>query len=630
MTQRIVTIIGTDGSGKTTLSDQLAADLNGMGVSARREWLGAESYLMAPVRRVLKVAWSQEKAAGAPTPDAPVSELGYGQEIGRKQRLVRRFRWLAGIYVAMILLDYRMQLRLKLWRARRADVVIADRYLFDVLVNLGLTLGWSPAEVVKFAQRQLPKFPLPQVRVFLRVAPEVSMARKDDIPDISYLRLRFSYYEAVAHAFGFVERDGTLPIAENAEWLQSHLFGTLAKPAVHYVHSNNEDVGGADRVLATLATRMSREFARVAVSLRLGSSVVDEHTKAGTPVYVGGFTRPQVSDGPRGLLRFAFAAPGTWLHFWRVFGRERPDLVHVNDLYDFLPASAARSRGIPVIYHVRMIQQRPSLQRAFARIVPAISSASVSVSSAVRDHYFGAGGSAHVIHDHADPRLLADGQDSLGDAVVPAGLAGSGRLVVMVGRVEEWKGQHVFLDAVAALPNALRSTHRFALVGGPVPGKTDYFESIQQRATDLGVLFLGSRDDVPAILRSADVSVHCSVTPDPFPGVVVESLLSGAATVAAAAGGVPEMITSGSVGLLVEPGDSVALAVALEDLLTAEEAPRGRIGGAGRARMLELLDNERIDAQFIDLYTQQVARVGAALQPAGAVHTRKQEPNHAE
>lgn len=51
------------------------------------------------------------------------------------------------------------------------------------------------------------------------VAPENSFQRKNDILDIDYLRLRFSYYGAFAQAFGFGICDGTLPIATNCAWL---------------------------------------------------------------------------------------------------------------------------------------------------------------------------------------------------------------------------------------------------------------------------------------------------------------------------------------------------------------------------------------------------------------------------
>ena len=114
-------------------------------------------------------------------------------------------------------------------------------------------------------------------------------------------------------------------------------------------------------------------------------------------------------------------------------------------------------------------------------------------------------------------------------------------------------------------------------------------------------MVLGVRHDVPSILRAADVSVHCSIQPDPFPGVVVESLLSGAATIAANSGGVPEIINEAAVGVLTQPGDSEALAAALADLLR-RDSPRAIYAVPGRDRALQLVDSAEIDEQLSTLY----------------------------
>ncbi len=208
--RRIVTIMGTDGSGKTTLSTALVELLREEGIDAAREWLAAESYIMAPVRVALRLRWRKMES-----PEQSALDTNSSREVAQKQAMVTRYQWATRVYIGALLLDYRLQLAFKFLRSRRRQVLVADRYLFDVVVNLALTLGMSPAEAVELSQRQLARLPLPQVRVFLRVEPEVSLQRKDDIPDVEYLRLRFQYYEAIASAFGFVVLDGTRPVEEN-------------------------------------------------------------------------------------------------------------------------------------------------------------------------------------------------------------------------------------------------------------------------------------------------------------------------------------------------------------------------------------------------------------------------------
>jgi glycosyltransferase involved in cell wall biosynthesis len=185
----------------------------------------------------------------------------------------------------------------------------------------------------------------------------------------------------------------------------------------------------------------------------------------------------------------------------------------------------------------------------------------------------------------------------------------------MVGRIEPWKGQHVYLEAVRLLPKELRERHVFALVGGAVPGRDDYYRKVEGEAASLGVLMLGERADVPALLRAADISVHASTEPDPFPGVVIESLLAGAATVAARAGGVPEMVTHEDDGLLTNPGDPQELAVALKQLLLMDEVKLRGLGERGRTHALRLVDSSYVDEQLADLYRSLCPSPRSSLTP---------------
>jgi glycosyltransferase involved in cell wall biosynthesis len=438
----------------------------------------------------------------------------------------------------------------------------------------------------------------------------VSLARKDDVFDIDYLRMRLRYYDAIAKGFGFTVRDGTLPIAENAGWLLGEVAASARRPYVIYVHSNNVDIGGADKVLALMARHM-RDYGRpekgcrVAVALRLDTAIVDTYAEAGIPVMLHRFVRPQVSQGILGLVRLVLRAPGSLWFFWRLFGRERPDIVHVNDLYDFLPAFAARLRGIPVVWHIRMIPGSASLRRGLGGVLGFAASRVVFISRAVESFFPTVSAArSQVIYDFSDVRLSEGAAAAFDPAPRPAPLPQGGRLVVMVGRVEPWKGQDVFVDAVALLPEELRRKHVFALVGGQVPGKEDYFEQVALKAGEHGIHVLGARNDVPSILRSADVCVHCSVTPEPLGAVVLESMLAGAATVATNQGGVPEIIQTEAQGILLPPARPDLLAGVLMDLLEAEVPPRVRYAKAGYDRVSQLVDKTRICAELTSLYAE--------------------------
>lgn len=175
----------------------------------------------------------------------------------------------------------------------------------------------------------------------------------------------------------------------------------------------------------------------------------------------------------------------------------------------------------------------------------------------------------------------------------------------IVGRLDAWKGQHVFLDAAAQMNQG--EAVRFVIAGGPLFGKEAYEQELRARAQRLGIAahvdFLGHVSDVAVVLHDLDVLVHASVIPEPFGLVVIEGMAAGLPVVAADAGGVREIIANGVSGLLVPPGDANALAGALSDLLanplrarriaqTGQAHVRERFTAAGAARGVESVYEE--------------------------------------
>ena len=75
-----------------------------------------------------------------------------------------------------------------------------------------------------------------------------------------------------------------------------------------------------------------------------------------------------------------------------------------------------------------------------------------------------------------------------------------------------------------------------------------------------------------------------SIWPDPCPTVAMEAMAVGKPVIASRIGGLPEIVTDGETGILVEPGDSDALRTAIETLVN-DPALAARMGAAGRERV---------------------------------------------
>jgi len=172
-------------------------------------------------------------------------------------------------------------------------------------------------------------------------------------------------------------------------------------------------------------------------------------------------------------------------------------------------------------------------------------------------------------------------------------------VIAVVGRLTRWKGQDVFLRALAN--TKVRPRHTY-LVGGTFFGEEQFRTELEDLASELQlpVTFTGHLDDPTDILSIADILVHCSVIAEPFGQVVVEGLRAGCAVIATRPGGPAETIESGVHGLLVDAGDTDQLTDAL-DRLIADRDLRIRLAQAGqiRARRFDIADSAQTVASFL-------------------------------
>lgn len=175
-------------------------------------------------------------------------------------------------------------------------------------------------------------------------------------------------------------------------------------------------------------------------------------------------------------------------------------------------------------------------------------------------------------------------------APIRAALGWEDRTVVgIVGRLQEWKGQMVFLRAASALTRA-RPDLRFCVVGGSILGWEKSYErdvrayAAQDPALAGKVHFAGHQDDAYAWMDALDVVVHASFG-EPFGLVVVEAMALAKPLVATAGGGPSEIVEEGVSGLLVPQRDPEAIVGAVLRILDEDGlAGHLRRGGPIRAR----------------------------------------------
>jgi glycosyltransferase involved in cell wall biosynthesis len=290
------------------------------------------------------------------------------------------------------------------------------------------------------------------------------------------------------------------------------------------------------------------------------------------------------------------------------------NLLYANSQKAFVVAAlAGRWVRLPVVWHLRDLLTAehfsPSRRRLVVRLANRWASRVLANSEATAQAFVSSGGDVDkvaVVHNGIDPTPFVE-VDQGAVAAVRAELGLEAVPVVGVfSRLAPWKGQHVLLEALAALPGVHALLIGAALFGGEVRYATSLHEQAERQGLSDRVHFLGFRSDIPVLLHGVDVVVHTSTAPEPFGRVVVEGMMAGRPVVATRAGGVTEIITDGRTGMLVPPGDVRALAQAVDRLLTSPEEAQA-LARAGHKEALERFSLQRM-LDDLELHLAEVQR----------------------
>jgi glycosyltransferase involved in cell wall biosynthesis len=168
-------------------------------------------------------------------------------------------------------------------------------------------------------------------------------------------------------------------------------------------------------------------------------------------------------------------------------------------------------------------------------------------------------------------------------------------IVMLPGRLTRWKGQLLFVEALARLksrmgPDDFRVT---GLLVGSDQGREAYRRELEECIYEKGlggdIRIVGHCADMPAAYMMSNVVVSASTDPEAFGRVVAEAQAMGRPVVVADHGGASEQVIEGVTGWRFTPGDPQAMAEALEIALA--------IGDNARALLAECAA-EHVRANF--------------------------------
>ncbi len=304
----------------------------------------------------------------------------------------------------------------------------------------------------------------------------------------------------------------------------------------------------------------------------------------------------------------------------RVIKTHGIDLVHLNNRLsrNQSAAIAARLTHTPCICHVRDFDQLSRFERWLADSVNYFVFMSRALEQSVRMAIPNLRGA--VVYDGLELEPYLNPQNI---ALVRRrfGLDEHDFVIGNVGRLVSWKGQEVFLRALARIASQI--PHLKALIVGEPdpPTETTYRQQLLDLARQLNladkVQFAGFVSDIPAVMASVDILVHSSSSPEPFGIVIIEGMAAGKPVIATGAGGALDIIEDDSNGLLVPIGDDQVMAEAIVKL-ASDPSLAVRLGRAARHRVLERFTVARYAQTMQTIYQSLLEQDGNILIQPGA------------
>jgi glycosyltransferase involved in cell wall biosynthesis len=214
-------------------------------------------------------------------------------------------------------------------------------------------------------------------------------------------------------------------------------------------------------------------------------------------------------------------------------------LVHVHEI----PESIARPifRTLLLWSHAELIFNSQATKAAFA--MPAVTTQHVVYNSIA--------GPSHVVpldYDASRPLRL-----------------------LMVGRINRIKGQDLLIEALTRVPSSLRSRFEVRIIGGAFANDAARERALRDRVQreQLGavVRFEPFCADMEPLYRWADVVCVPSRRPESLGRVAIEAMSCGRPVIAAAIGGLVEIVEDRATGRLFAPNNASALAALIVDAI---------------------------------------------------------------
>ena len=304
----------------------------------------------------------------------------------------------------------------------------------------------------------------------------------------------------------------------------------LPEPPVRIVFLlPNIEPGGSERHVLSLACRLDRSRFSLSLFTTAGGGSLHRDFSALLPVTV--FGEPsharRIRTGPLEHLRTIWKLAA-------IFRKDRPEILHA-----YLPAAnvigpiAARMAGVPKVSVSKRALANYKENFPLLRLVEPMGNMLADVI---------------LVNSDAVRRDVERTEEERRSFRAREGIPPGARVVLSVSNFFPYKGHEELIEAasrvIAEIPQIL-----FLLVGRDAGTLEKCKRLAGERVPAHAIRFLGSRTDVPDLLRACDLFVHPSHE-EGFSNAILEAMAAGLPVVACNVGGNPEAVVDGETGRL--------------------------------------------------------------------------------
>ncbi len=381
--------------------------------------------------------------------------------------------------------------------------------------------------------------------------------------------------------------------------------------------------GGAEQTTIDMVAAIAAHGGRALVATRGGFRDGEVRDAGGTVIDI-----PAETKNPYGML-------ANVLRLAQIIDRDGVDLVHARSRAPAWSAlAAARIMGVPFVttYH-GTYTARSGLKR-FYNSGMVRGDAVIANSHFIAEHIAGEYGLAlqriDVIPRGIDTTFFDPDtvtrtrvealRAAWGTALPGNGGLGNRKVLLLPGRLTRWKGQEVFLAALAHLKAAGEHEDWVGVLVGDDQGRDLYVRDLQAMAERFAltdrVVFHGHCDDMPAAYLAADLVVSPATEPEAFGRVPVEAQAMGRVVIASDHGGSREtMLDAGNdpaqaTGWRVAPGDDLGLARTLGAALKTRPEILAAMGDRGRAFVQARYSLDAMTGDTLSVYDRVLRTAG--------------------